>query len=725
MKIKVFIFLILLLYSCTRADDIIDPLPSALPAPEYGEFPLFESNTIDSDVPDGYRVYVTDLNNDYRPDIIALSTYPSQLVWYRNPDWGKHIITTATNRNIDIALYDINGDGLVDLALASDFDLQETTTGGVLNWLKNPGPIDQEWPIFKIGEQPTSHRIRWADINWDGEKELINLPILGPGAREPEYNSGVKFTYYTIPDPPDSALWEGHIIDSTLTAAHGISVISRGEDFREDLLTASFEGINLFSASGFGNNLTWTKKLLTGGFQSATDRRGCSEVVQGKLYYSNTSFLATIEPWHGNQLVVYLQENGQDTLWSRHVIDNTFTDGHALACADLDFDGNDEIVAGYRGGNTSLYLYRSYDGKGIRWQRTALDEGNMGAAGVYIEDINQDGLPDIAAIGTKTRNIKWYKNIGPGYNRLEELFNGPELIVVEKGLHAVSFYTFMGNYIKSIDTGIHPHEMVLSANGRFAYITDTGTMRDTDTGEGGETITVIDLQKKQKAGIIGTGQFSRPHAIRLDAETGLLAVGTENPGRVIFIDPYTQEIIKDYELQGTVPHFLSVSSGAEWVYTSNTQSDSITAINRMSDEIRVIPVGKNPQGSVLFEEGNKLFVTCRDYISVIDVLKVEEVDRINRGALRIALTPDRKQLIYASRDKGIGFADPETYIEHAYIQLPDQPCSLSISRDGKYAFTAAELEEYIYIISIEQQKVIQRFKTRTGSMPDPVMDIPE
>ena len=725
MKTRILILFTLLLISIISAEDINAPLPPALPAPEYGEFSIFETNTIDDYFPGGYRVIVSDLNNDYRPDIIALSTNPAQLVWYRNPGWEKHVITTKTNRNIDVAPHDINGDGLIDLALASEFDLQETDSGGVLHWLQNPGEKDQEWPLFKIGAEPTSHRIRWADINWDGRKELINLPILGRGATEPDFDSGVNLLYYTIPDTLDSTLWASHIIDSSLTVAHGISIIHREDNFRDDLLTASSEGITLFSASGFGNNLAWSKKLLTNGFQPVTGQKGCSEVVQGKLYFSNTRFLATIEPWHGNQLVVYLPENGQDTLWTRHVIDDSFTDGHALACADLDFDGNDEIVAGYRGGNTSLFIYRSYDGKGIKWQRAALDEGDMGAATVYIEDINQDGLPDVAAIGSKTNNVKWYKNLGPAFNRLEELFNGPELIIVEKGLHAVSFYTFMGDFIKSVDVGTHPHEMALSADGRFAYITDNGTMRYAEPADGGETISVIDLQKKRKAGIIRLGQFRRPHAIRLDAETGLLAVGVENPDRMLIIDPYTEEIIQDYDIKGKTPHLLSVSPGAEWVYTSNTQSDNITAINRLTDEIRIIPTGKNPQGSVLFEEGNKLFVTCREYISIIDVLKFEEIDRINRGALRIALTPDRKQLIYASRDKGIGFADPGTHIEHDFISLPYQPFSLSVSRDGRFVFAAAEVEEYVFIISIEQKKVIQRFKTRPGSRPDPVMDVPE
>ena len=67
-------------------------------------------------------------------------------------------------------------------------------------------------------------------------------------------------------------------------------------------------------------------------------------------------FLATIEPWHGEQVVVYTRAKAGD-LWSRHAIDDSFRDGHALLCADLDGDGNDEIVAGFRGPGTSLYVY--------------------------------------------------------------------------------------------------------------------------------------------------------------------------------------------------------------------------------------------------------------------------------------------------------------------------------------------------------------------------------
>jgi hypothetical protein len=47
-------------------------------------------------------------------------------------------------------------------------------------------------------------------------------------------------------------------------------------------------------------------------------------------------------------VVVYTEGKPGD-LWSRHPIDDSFREGHALVCADLDGDGNDEIVAGFRG----------------------------------------------------------------------------------------------------------------------------------------------------------------------------------------------------------------------------------------------------------------------------------------------------------------------------------------------------------------------------------------
>ena len=374
------------------------------------DFPSFVKHTVDANFANGYQVAVADIDRDGRVDIIALSTDPTQLFWYKNPGWEKYSVTSATRRNIDLAPYDIDEDGDQDLALASEFDLRDSTQGGVVQWLECPAdPVrDQEWVVHHIDEVPTSHRLRWADINGDGRKELLNLPIIGVGSSAPEYSVGVQFKAYSVPaDPRQAASWNWDLLDQTLCMAHGMCVV-RWDD-REVVLTASFEGVHLFQTSG--NVVTPKKTRLGVGHKAARPRQGSSEVGLGSLSSAGHRFVAAIEPWHGHEVVVYTPERKEKLPWQRTVIDSTFNNGHALACVDLDADGNDEVVAGYRGRGFSLYIYR-YRADEKAWQRIPLDTGGISAAGLAVADINQDGRPDIVATGTATNNVVWYENQG-------------------------------------------------------------------------------------------------------------------------------------------------------------------------------------------------------------------------------------------------------------------------------------------------------------------------
>jgi hypothetical protein len=130
-------------------------------------------------------------------------------------------------------------------------------------------------------------------------------------------------------------------------------------------------------------------------------KSGSSDVTVGRL--GKQRFMAAIEPWHGNQVSVYTEQGGK---WTRRVIDTSLTDGHTIQSADFDGDGNDEIVAGFRGAPHSVYLYRVSGGE---WTRSVLDDGGMGAAACTVADLNGDGRPDIACIdGTR---LKWYENV--------------------------------------------------------------------------------------------------------------------------------------------------------------------------------------------------------------------------------------------------------------------------------------------------------------------------
>lgn len=366
---------------------------------------VFQKHVIDAAFTNGYQVSIADLDSDGDADVVALSTQPSQLVWYRNPDWARLNISTRTQRNIDCAPNDIDGDGDADLVVASDFDLGNSQQGGTLQWLENPGdPVaQQEWDSHPVAAIPTSHRVRWIDLEGDGKKELINLPIIGVGATPPDYAVGVELRAYRVPSDL-SGPWASELLDDTLCMAHGLLVAPWDAGALPEVFTASFDGVHRFR----WKEGAATKVQIGLGHPDARPAQGSSEVGIGRLRNGASHFAATIEPWHGNEVVVYAGGESDVLPWGRTVIDTSLSDGHGLVCLDVDGDGSDEIIAGGRGGAHDLLQFRWSAGG---WQRSVVDPDGIAVAGITIADLNQDGRPDLVATGTATHNVIWYENL--------------------------------------------------------------------------------------------------------------------------------------------------------------------------------------------------------------------------------------------------------------------------------------------------------------------------
>ena len=91
------------------------------------------------------------------------------------------------------------------------------------------------------------------------------------------------------------------------------------------------------------------------------------------------------------------------------MIDDTLLDAHTIEVVDLDQDANDEIVVGFRRKPYEVYIY-SWDG--AKWKRQVLDQGGVSAAGCIVSDLDGNGRPDIACIGSTTHNLVLYRNHG-------------------------------------------------------------------------------------------------------------------------------------------------------------------------------------------------------------------------------------------------------------------------------------------------------------------------
>lgn len=357
----------------------------------------FTEHTVGTGLLRGYQVVIADLNHDGKPDLIALAQGIPELVWYENPGWERHVIATGFTEMINLAVVEnARGDGIPDIVLASAFANVAARSVGIVSLLQHKGDPREPWTVTEVDRLTTSHRLRTADIDGSGKKIVLNATLTGAKAEPPNYHDTNPLIFYRPSE------WKRQVIAPANSGlVHGIYVIDWDGDGRDEILTAGFEGIHLFKLDKDGN---WTRQAIAAGSPEPWPKSGSSDIAVGKLVKER--FLAAIEPWHGNQVVVYRQSGAE---WARQVIDDTIADGHTILAADLNGDGRDVIIAGCRGGPRSVFLY-SADESG-QWIKRALD-AQMPAAACATGDLNGDGRLDIACIGSATGTLKWYENRG-------------------------------------------------------------------------------------------------------------------------------------------------------------------------------------------------------------------------------------------------------------------------------------------------------------------------
>ncbi|MBM3796190.1 MAG: hypothetical protein FJW31_19505 [Acidobacteria bacterium] len=306
----------------------------------------------------------------------------------------------------------------------------------------------------------------------------------------------------------------------------------------------------------------------------------------------------------------------------------------------------------------------------------------------------------------------------------------PTMAVVEKKAGKVGFYSGDGRRLSEVQVGSFPHEMALSPDRRLLYVTDNGLLWMTDKGDGVNSISIIDLAARKKAGVIDLGMYRRPHGILVHPRTGQLVVTIENPYGLLSVDPVAKKVLRKYDVKGDSPHMVLFGPGAETAWASNAGTGTLVVVNLASGNVeKLIPTGKNPQGGVMTRDGKRIYLTnaASNTISIVDTVRREVIGEIATGNLpaRIALTPDEKMLVYNLQiGEAVAFADVATRKEVAQAKLPGRPLSVSLSADGRLAFLGVQDSDKIAIASVPERRLIKVFDTPSGAGPDTIMPLP-
>lgn len=340
---------------------------------------------------------VTDINRDGHPDVVAGRS------WYEGPEFRQHPLREMEafgkdylENNGDHVL-DVDGDGWVDVVSGSFIPRE-------IYWYRNPGSEglkqNRLWSRHLLAKAGTNNEITFLyDLDGDQKPEWV----------VDSWNTQADLMAWRFEESEDGTPQLVPWVIGRGVNGHGMGFGDVNGDGRDDILFA--QGWYECPSPDAPADALW-KLHSDWQWVGAScpvlvrdlNRDGRADIIRGNGHDYGLYWLEQLEPQAGK------------TLWREHVIDQSYSQPHALAWADLDGDGAGELITGKRvrahsGGDPGaaempcLYYYK-WDPATNRFDRFTIEEGHVGTGlQIRVADLNGDGRPDIITPGKSGTHI--------------------------------------------------------------------------------------------------------------------------------------------------------------------------------------------------------------------------------------------------------------------------------------------------------------------------------
>lgn len=292
-----------------------------------------------------------------------------------------------------------------------------------------------------------------------------------------------------------------------------------------------------------------------------------------------------------------------------------------------------------------------------------------------------------------------------------------------------------GQVAARLPTGVGPHEVAVSPDGRRAVVTDYGVR-----GGPGNTLTVIDIPAKRVTATISLGQYQRPHGVAWLPDGKRVAVTSESSQAVVLVDVDAGRVEGAVATGAAGSHMLAVSPDGKRAYTANIPSGTVTALDLATGRaVGTAPAGRGSEGIALSPDGGQVWTGNREdqSVTIIDTRTMAQVATLPSARLpyRVLFTPDGREAVVANAESGhLRVFDVAGRREAAAVLLAysaaetpgaapapagtGAPLGLAVSSDSRWLFASDGENPYVAVVDLPARRVVAYFPT--GSGPDGV-----
>jgi YVTN family beta-propeller protein len=266
-------------------------------------------------------------------------------------------------------------------------------------------------------------------------------------------------------------------------------------------------------------------------------------------------------------------------------------------------------------------------------------------------------------------------------------------------------------------TGDGPHEVVATADGKLAVVSNYGS-----GPAPGHTLSVIDIASRKELHRVDVSPLSRPHGLfSVDGKVYFTAEGSKAIARY---DPAANRVdwLVGTGQDGT--HMVYMSRDQSLIFTSNIGSGSISIFAHAGTSQdwhqTVVQVGPGPEGFDVTPDGKELWAANSGdgTVSIIDIAtkKVTQTFPVgSKRSNRLKFTPDGKRALISDLTSGeLIVVDVATKKDIKHLSVGRGVAGILVSPDGSRAYMAATTDNYVAVVDLKTLEVTSHISTGTG-----------